>query len=219
MAYLHTGDYGEESGTVVISIGSTDALSLTSYFYLYRVAGQPDLIDWGGKRRNNQGQFAFFASGILKDSPDREELDRRWVILAQKLPPGDYEIYDLLAVKQVGPLNAQQDAGERISIPFRVKKGVTTYIGNYTADNWGSIPVVGHLAFPTVVYYVENREDIDISLAASKYGIRPESTVLNSAPSQESVSHCYFPSPETETWDCGVWSKGRRATKDIRSPQ
>jgi hypothetical protein len=155
-----SGKYsGADAGYLIMSLAARKGIRFNGYSILFRKADRSaDGAVWWGQ-----------------DSPyDQRKLDindsnETGVVDVRRLPPGDYEIfnYDIDWVGGLGRRNwkSKQD----FSIPFTIKSGQATYVGEFMAA-----PVEQHGLLPSMpaddeLYFVlANKADRDIAIAKQK---------------------------------------------------
>lgn len=124
----HAGDYsGTDKGTVVIGIGAIGN-KLDGYAVYYRVAGQNSSGLFGDAR------FRFQPDALFSPKPDfvgKDAMHETGEVQIVHLRPGNYEIFKVDLSSSNGFTNAWLTSKE-FSIPFVVRTGETTYIGDYS---------------------------------------------------------------------------------------
>jgi hypothetical protein len=184
-------DYaGPDAGRAVVSIGAAAGTSYSSYSLLIRKRGL------GPAEKPALGSFTYFQTNLFyKQDPDYQSGGEAGVVLIQSLPPGDYEIYNFNIFLNAGTVQNNYSSRADFAIPFTVKPGETTYLGNYQANRLTGKNFLG-LSLPAgAVFVVTDRMDAEMPLAAKK-GKTPLGTSVNAVPNVKSIGNPFFQGPQ-----------------------
>lgn len=125
--YLHEYQ-GENKGYVLISQAAKADTSYGAYSLRVRKLGTPD--SWG--------QFIYFQNNMFYgDTRDFDDTNSNGIVRLLPFEPGNYEIYSY----SVGAMGGSKSwTTDGFSIPFSVKQGEVTYLGEFlsskeTAEN------------------------------------------------------------------------------------
>lgn len=124
-----TSDYkGPDAGYAVIGIGAASDTEFRSYSFLYRSAHGSDY-----------GKFVYCQTKkFCKRGEDYISERERGVVEVRAMAPGDYELYSYRARLKFLDRDVTYRPDEEFSIPFSIKSGETTYLGNFEALGfWG----------------------------------------------------------------------------------
>jgi hypothetical protein len=148
----------EKTGLVFGSVGVGGPTPFQTQGLRYRAMG------------SSENALIFFRKGGLMDTPvDFSEGAARGSVFAMRLPPGDYELYNVLFFVNRAQFGSTTfTAKGNFSIPFKVVEGTATYLGEFL-----TYPVTGKSIFggrvPSGGYFVvSNKLDRDFSILARK---------------------------------------------------
>lgn len=134
--FIPTGYIGPDSGIVILGIGASTGtrgrgLWYATYSFYFRKR-----IPLGQVEKKSLGIFQFCQSDhfFCQREPDYQSAGETGVILVNTLPPGEYEIYNFDYFFTNGWVQKTTWSGMDFSIPFSVKSGQVTYLGNYEAQ-------------------------------------------------------------------------------------
>jgi hypothetical protein len=166
-ASIPTDYSGPDSGTVVIGLGATSETPNFSYSFLFRK--RPTMPD--EKSSGGMGKFEFSTRAMYqKRTPDYKSWVDSGFVLVHSLPAGEYEIYNVNLVYNAGTVMGKVlSLKTPFSIPFSVKPGVTTYLGNYRSNQiTGPNNLFGMPVPVGASFVVSNRTADDIAIAKGK---------------------------------------------------
>ena len=162
---LPTDYAGPDAGKVVISIGAASGTSYSSYSLLFRRRETSSVND----TKRTQGQFVFFQKNMFsKQKPDYQAAAESGVVLVQSLPPGSYEIFNFDIFFNAGTVQNNYSSKLPFSIPFIVRPGQTTYLGNYQANKMTGRNLFGIPLPAGAVFVVSNRRGAELAIAQMK---------------------------------------------------
>lgn len=181
-------DYaGADAGRVVIGIGAHGGTSYPSYSLLFRTRDPAVPAAQAGV-----GRFTYFQTNMFyKQAPDYRSSREEGVVLVRALPPGEYEIYNFNIYFNTGMVEKNFGARVDVAIPFTVKTGVTTYLGNYQANGQTGKNVFGMPLPAGAVFAVSDRLADDLALAQAK-AAAPPGAAVNATPDPARLGHPYF---------------------------
>ena len=152
---LDTSYHGKDAGALVFAAGTLDRnIDLT---FCYRKAGQSALSQW---LPSIEGVIEYKPGWVDFRTPDftgHEEGD----VTIDYLEPGDYEVYGYFAPEERLHLRTT------ISIPFTIRAGQTTYIGDFA-----SFAVMGKGMFGLPerhgIFVISDKHERDLAIAGKR---------------------------------------------------
>ena len=152
-------DYaGADGGVLVAGLGAARGTSYSSYTMKYRTTNGA-----------GEGSFRYLQENIFAATPrDFDDQAGNGFVAVQRLPPGDYEIYNFSIFHNGEMFQNYYSSRKDFSIKFKIVPGKTTYLGDFTAvriqgRNFFGMPVPGGAYF-----VVSNKEERDIAIARRK---------------------------------------------------
>lgn len=122
--YEQLRDYaGPDSGTVLVSVGMTNENTMHYASLTVRQKGSQNLVDLKFSPR----AAAYFGGTSI----DFRDANGSYSLLQLKLPPGEYEIFEYGSGANLGTSMVWVGAPAGLAIPFSVKRGEVTYLGQY----------------------------------------------------------------------------------------
>lgn len=94
-----------------------------------------------------------FSTGLFETPVDFSDEEARGAVFRIPLPPGDYDIVGVSFYWNNGTVERRWSNSQPFALPVRVRKGRTTYIGEYRAMGIWSRSLVG-LKLPAGGYFV-----------------------------------------------------------------
>lgn len=185
-------DYtGPDAGRVVLGIGAAAGTSYSSYSLFFRKRDVP-----GGAEKAAQGRFAYFQTNIFfKQVADYQSPAESGVVLVHSLPPGEYEIFNFDVFLNGGTIQNNFGSRTDFSIPFKVRPGLTTYLGNYQANKLTGKNLLG-LSIPAgAVFLVTDRLESEMSIAQTK-ATSALGAGQNATPQPAQIRNPFFVSPQ-----------------------
>jgi hypothetical protein len=185
-------DYaGQDAGKVVLGMGATAGTSYSSYSLLFRKKSHSV-----NEEKATAGRFTYFQTNVFyRQAADYQTSAEGGVVLVQSLPPGVYEIYNFDIFFNAGTV--QNNYGSRVdfSIPFTVKPGQTTYLGNYQANKLTGKNFLG-LSLPAgAVFVVTDRLKAELPIAEAKIKSALPA-VQDATPQPNQIGNPFFTSAE-----------------------
>lgn len=165
---LPTDYSGPDAGKTVVGIGAASGTRYSSYSLLFRRVGQSA----AAAEPKEVGRIVFFQTNMFyAQKPDYANSAEQGVVLIQSLPPGDYEIFNFDIFFNAGTVQTNFSSREPFSIPFTVKAGETTYLGNYQANRISGKNILGLPVASGAVFTVTSRLEDDLRIARGKDGM------------------------------------------------
>ena len=160
-ADLVNSDYrGADAGTLIFSTGSVFPMNFTFY---YRKVGQgtnPDSTYGAG--RIDCACVAFWRAQM--SDPDYVGPPETGKVMIHHLPPGDYEVYTFGFSGTLIVAGVSWSPDKVFSLPFTIKPGQATYIGNFVRG-----PSLGTKLEPTLgaagFFMISDKHERDIEIA------------------------------------------------------
>lgn len=165
---VHRGYKGQDAGVLIFSAGAIGA-PLDVDFY-YRKLGQPS----GYRTTGGDGSISYNPRLLLRGTLDYtgHEMGK---VHVEHLEPGDYEVYtwSLVGNGMVSELDLMPHRGD-FSLPFTIKPGQATYVGNFAA-----VAIGGEGVPPGAIFYyvVSDKHERDIAIARQKEPNLPPVTI------------------------------------------
>ena len=184
-------DYaGPDAGKVVLGIGAATGTSYSSYSLLFRKRSSP------GGEKAAAGRFTYFQTNtVYKQAADYQSSAEDGVVLVHSLPPGEYEIYNFDIHFNGGTVQNHYGSRTEFSIPFSVKPGQATYLGNYQANGLTGKNFVG-LSLPAgAVFLVTDRLKSELPIAEVKTKAQL-GTAQDATPRPSQIGNPFFVSPQ-----------------------
>lgn len=179
-------DYkGTDAGHVVLGMGAANGTSYSWYRLFFRKAGVP-------REAAAAGAFTFFqTNAFYSRKPDYESADESGVVIVDTLPPGHYEMFNFDVFLNAGMIQNNYSSRVPFSIPFEIKAGAITYLGNYQAHRLTGKNVFGMTIAAGAVFVVTDRQVKELALARGREA-PAAAQVLNMTPSVASIGNPFF---------------------------
>jgi hypothetical protein len=152
---------GADHGYVVLSIEV-----VKPFAYGMNWAYRLDIRKRDGSYRTNAG----YARGVMFGHPfnmDGPDKDKYGAVAVRALSPGEYEIYNY-GVSWTDFADHWFNPKSDFSIPFTVKTGETTYIGNFGAIGLMGRSVIGADVPAGILFVIRDEAARDIAVAKGK---------------------------------------------------
>jgi hypothetical protein len=152
-------DYrGPDAGVLIYSSGSIE-LPMNVTFHFKRVA-LPD----GQKASDWQGSIGCRCVGFVRAQISDADYTGHETgkVVARNLPPGRYEIYNFLISGYNGVSTVNTTSRKKFAIPFEIKAGEATYIGNFARAN------VATGKGPISYYVITDKSERDLPIAKAR---------------------------------------------------
>jgi hypothetical protein len=159
---LHVTNYeGPDAGILVTSLGANAGTVYNGYNLFYRKKNHsPDgdgMIWWGQ---------ASILEGRKLDIDNGSETG---IVDVRRLPPGEYEIFNFRVFYNGGNVQKHFSSKQDFSIPFSIRPGRATYIGEFIAVGVQGQNIFG-FSIPDGAYFtISNRGERDIAIARQKH--------------------------------------------------
>ena len=166
-------DYrGADAGTLIFSTGSVFPMNFTFY---YRKAGQgTDPTSIFGAGEIDCACVGFWHAQM--SDPDYVGPPETGKVFVQHLPPGDYEVYTYGFSGTIIVASVSWSPRKVFSLPFSIKPGQATYIGNFVRG-----PSLGTKLEPTLgaagFFMISDKHERDIEIARRRDPGLPPVTV------------------------------------------
>lgn len=188
---IPTNYAGADGGKVVVGIGAAPGTSYSSYALQFRKR-----VNAGAAAQPATGRFIYFQTNIFsRQTPDYTANGENGVVLVEALPPGDYEIYNFDVFYNGGTVQKNFASKTDVSIPFSVKPGATTYLGNYQANKLTGKNLLGMPLPAGAVFIVSDRLATELPIAQAK-AKAALGTPENATPDPDRLGNPFFTSPK-----------------------
>jgi hypothetical protein len=179
-----------DAGTVVLGIGVATGTSYSTYSLEFRS------IDPDSGRPKRSGFFYWHQTNPFgRQAPDYSSDKESGIVSVRQLPPGQYEIHRVkLTAGSALSGTSEYTSNKPFSIPFLVRSGETTYLGNFQANPVSSRRVLWMSVAGPAVFAVSDRQQAELALANSK-GARIPLPVVSAVPSPMQINSPLFVPP------------------------
>ena len=143
-----------QKGTLVFSAGTVGGSF--NFHLLYHTVGPGPVHEkqfrysWGGSKYDHGLDFEGHETGLV------------WV---EQLPPGDYEFYNFRIPYNVGIVEKRLHLRQPFSIPFTIKAGQSTYVGDFSCTRVEGKNVFGATETAGAYLVVSDKHERDIPVA------------------------------------------------------
>ena len=177
---------GADAGQVVLGLGALNAgAAYSSYDLRFRRvdSAQADAA---------VGNFTYLSNNVFSSKkPDYQDSKETGVVLVKSLPAGKYEIYNFNIFLNMGMTQSNFSSRVPFSIPFTVKAGQVTYLGNYQANKLTAKNAFG-LEIPAgAVFAVSQRQTTEVGIARALDATLP-AAVENATPVAANINNQFF---------------------------
>jgi hypothetical protein len=173
----------ETMGTVVGSIGIVDKGTFYSRY---------DLLA-RNLATNERLRFQYTHDGFTVTKVDFREGRAESALIALRLPAGRYAIEDFQFIGMNLQFNqTRTPAPGRFSLPFDVKPGQTTYIGEYVVVPVISWRFLGAKGVRDFVWEIADRRERDLALARQRLPDTPVGEVISAVPDARRLGLPWF---------------------------
>lgn len=175
---------GPDAGRIVIGIGASANTYYSSYSLMFR-----RISDKGG----DANQFVYFQDNVFAaQKRDYENTKENGVVQSFRLAPGDYEIFNFDIFLNGGTVQKNFGSRKDFSIPFRVRRNETTYLGNYQANMVTGKNFFGFTIPAGAVFVVTDREKADLELVRKRLPDVSFGHVSNETPGVSAIANPFF---------------------------
>lgn len=169
-----------EAGWVFGSLNVPRGTPFTSHGFKYRAVGAADgaLVSF----RYDARPAASSPLGIgklLGEKPDFVEQNEAGIVFAYRLPPGEYELYDVHFHRNGGQIQTSYSARMPFAIRFRVEQGAATYLGEFQARSGHGTNIVGMPVVAGGYFALRDRKDRDLARLQAKGTELPRARVID----------------------------------------
>lgn len=152
-------DYsGSDAGYLIVGLGAAPGTNYTSYTLKFRKKSDPA-----------EGSVRYLQENLFKPTPrDFDDSQENGFVDIQKLPAGEYEIYNFSIFLNGGMFQNYYGSRQDFSIPFKIVPDKATYIGDFTAVKITGKNFFG-MTVPGGAYFIlSNKQSRDVSIAKRK---------------------------------------------------
>lgn len=173
---------GTDAGRIVIAIGAEPKTSYAYYSFIFRRVG-------GTERRT----MTYVQDKIgAPQKRDYDNASENGVVLSFRLPPGQYEIYNLDIYMPGAMSYTHYYANKDFSIPFSVRPNETSYLGHYQANRIMGKNLLG-LPLPAgAVFVVSSKQLADIDLLKKRLSAAALGTIVDATPNPKTIGNPIF---------------------------
>lgn len=153
-------------------------------------------VPGGATKKETWGEITFDQSHLFNklQSADYQSSRETGMVLVQAMPPGEYEIYNFFIFRRAGVLTYSFRSKTDLSIPFTVKAGQATYLGNYQANDFSGKNIIGFSEPAGAVFVVTDRLAAELPIAQAKANTAL-GTPADATPVPESIGSPFFIKP------------------------
>lgn len=162
-AAAQPNDRRADTGILVYSAG-TISIAMNFAFRFRRIA-----LPSGAATRDHEGMIGCRCVGIIRARISNPDFTGRQVgkVFLQRLPAGEYEIYDFGFGGSIGMMTTTYRSATPFALHFRINAGEATYVGNYArAPSMGTAlqPQFGVAGY----FVISDQSERDIAIARQK---------------------------------------------------
>lgn len=152
-------DYtGADAGQLVVALGASAETKYASYTLMYRKKGD-----------KAQGMVRYLQDNMFFPTKrDFDDLSENGFVAVHSLPAGDYEIYNFDVFFNGGMVQTNFGSRQDFSIPFTIKPGKATYIGDFTAVGITGNNIFGLPVRNGAYFIVSDKQGRDLPVAREK---------------------------------------------------
>lgn len=186
-------DYnGPDGGWLIYSAGAIEVGGPVT-FHFKRVA-RPD----GTRVSDTQRAIHCRCVGFWRGKPSDADYDGREVgkVIARRLPPGRYEVYNYY-FSGSGPAATSTTSKKKFAIPFEIRAGETTYIGNFARANTYRTTLMKTLGTSSF-FVISDKSERDVAIARKRNPHLPP--VRNEVFDVSTLDHPRLHAKEPERW-------------------
>jgi hypothetical protein len=150
--------HGADAGVLIYSSGSIE-IPMNVTFHFRRVA-----LPNGQKASDWQGAIGCRCVGVVHAKISDADYTGRETgkVVTRNLPPGRYEIYNFLISGFNGVSVVDTSSKKKFAIPFEIKAGEATYIGNFARANAPS------RQGPVSYFVISDKSERDLPIAQAR---------------------------------------------------
>ncbi len=173
--YIPKNYSGVDAGYAIVSIGHTKKTKYCSYKLLIRT-----------KDKTAQNAVHYMPRNYTMDNGVNFENNKIiGSVELLKLPPGDYEIYNVDVFENLGLFQTNYRAEKEFSIPFTIKPNETIYLGEYIAVNIGGNFLGASIG--GAYFIVKDKTKRDIEYIKNDYPSTKLGKIINVVPIPEEI--------------------------------
>lgn len=166
-------DYdGPDGGLLIYSAGSI-AIPINFAFRYKRIRNPA-----GGQVSDWSGTIGCGCVGLLRARAGGADYQGRETgrVHIRRLPPGDYEVFNFGFGGSIGSTMVTTRSARRFSIPFTIRAGEATYIGNFARAPSLGTPLQRQLG-ARGFFVISNKAERDLAIARQRRSDLPNATV------------------------------------------
>lgn len=161
---------GADAGVAFATIAAKSGTEYSSYRLLFR-----------SRAEKAEGEFVWLQNNwFSSDKPDFSDATKTGEVLPVKLAPGEYELYSVSTFQNGYPATMTWSPREPFSIPFTVRTGQATYLGEFLAIATFGENVFGATVRGGPIFVVSDQRARDEPIARAEIG--GFSTVQSASP-------------------------------------
>jgi len=156
--YFSTNYEGQDTGYLVTSLGAQTGTVYNGYslFFRKRDGSYSGKVFWGQANMFEDRKLDFEGGG------------KAGIVDVTRVPPGDYEIFNFQIFYNAGTAQQWFSSKQDFSIPFKIRRGGGTYVGEFIAVGVKGKNFFG-MEIPAGGYFeVSSRAERDIAIAKRK---------------------------------------------------
>lgn len=172
----------EEAGWIFGSLNVPRGTPFTTHGFKYRAVGAADgaLVSF----RHDARPAASSPLGLgklLGEKPDFVERNESGSVFAYRLPPGEYELYDVYFHLNGGQVQTSYTARMPFAIRFRVEQGAATYLGEFQARSGHGRNIVGLPMVAGGYFALRDRNARDVAVLQAKGSELPRARIVDAS--------------------------------------
>jgi hypothetical protein len=156
--FFSTNYEGKDTGYLVTSLGAQTGTVYNGYslFFRKRDGSYSGKVFWGQANMFEDRKLDFEGGG------------KAGIVDVTRIPPGDYELFNFQIFYNAGTAQKWFSSKQDFSIPFKIRQGGGTYIGEFIAVGVKGQNFFG-IEIPAGGYFVvSNKAERDIAIAKRK---------------------------------------------------
>ena len=180
------GYKGSDAGRLIIAFGSNHGMDYAGYRLNYRAKSGCGKAFLSHLHAN----FNIFTALLPQKKPDIDDAAEEAEVWVVPLAPGEYEFYDFEIWSDNGIVRNRFSPREKFSVPFTIKAGTSTYLGDFRAMALSGRNIVGFPVEGGAYFMISDQSDRDLNIAKAHDPAVRE--VEKAVPDAQALGSSYF---------------------------
>jgi len=180
------GYKGSDAGRLIIAFGSNHGMDYAGYRLNYRAKSGCGKAFISHLHAN----FNIFTALLPQKQPDIDDAAEEAEVWVVPLAPGEYEFYDFEIWSDNGIVRNRFSPREEFSVPFTIKTGTSTYLGDFRAMALNGRNIVGFPVEGGAYFMISDQSDRDLKIAKAHDPAVTE--VEKAVPDAKTLGSSYF---------------------------